>query len=408
MKSLLRPAWERVWQSLFRPETGLFYDHLSVLPDLGHLPTPEEIARCFPNPCGWGTGMEDGMLSAGAAMDILRLRRELGGDPDAGEMAEAVLSGICRAATVHGTPGFLARSISPADGKSCYLNSSRDQFTLGVYGAWRFLRHFPDASPSSRDAVRELLASVARYCERVVTPENHYDLLRLDGKPALVSTVWNAAPHEMLRLPMFYAAAWEATGDEHWRSLALRYALPGVAATLTMDRANLWWWDITVSQMQISLALLDAIDLGDAELHRQYRTAMRMTSRHAAELLEKALTDAEHFSDDWTAHAPDWRTCEMRPLADPPSPSGDGLYYGFRCDTPVRPEPFRQVMELTRGLGNLVFTLALDPAAEIAPETRARFRAVLEKMDFSHMASGGLLQLQQGAWALQQKTGETI
>ena len=178
MKSLLRPAWERVWQSLFRPETGLFYDYLSDLPDLGHLPTPEEIARCFPNPCGWGTGMEDGMLSAGAAMDILRLRRELGGDPDAGEMAEAVLSGICRAATVHGTPGFLARSVSPKDGRSCYLNSSRDQFTLGVYGAWRFLRHFPDAASAARDAVCELLASVARYCEKVVTPENRYDLLR--------------------------------------------------------------------------------------------------------------------------------------------------------------------------------------------------------------------------------------
>ena len=402
MEKLLRPAWEMIWGKLFRPETGLFYDYCSELPELGHLPSPEEIARNFPNPCGLGTGMEDSMLSAGAVMDVLGLRRELVHDPDAVGQAEAVLAGICRAATVHGMPGFLARSVCPVDGKSCYINSSRDQFTLGVYGAWRFLRHFPDASLSARDAVRELLVSVARYCERVVTAGNEYNLLRLDGKPALVSKVWEAAPHEMLRLPMFYAAAWEATGDEHWRGLALRYAHPGIAATLTMDQAGLWFWDITVSQMQISLAVLDAIDFGDAELHRQYRTAMRMTSRHAAELLEQKLIEAERFSGDWIVHAPDWRTCKMRTCTVPEIPTGDGVYYGLRYDIPVRPAEFHQVMELTRSLGNLVFTLSLDPSTVIPPETRARWWAVLERMDFANMAADGVIQLLQGAYSMKE------
>ena len=402
MEKLLHSAWEMIWRKLFRQETNLFYDYCSESLGLGHLPTPEEIARHWPNPAGWGTGMEDSLLSAGAVMDILRLRWKLLKDPDAVEQAVTVLKGIILAATIHGRTGFLARSVSPADKRSCYINSSRDQFTLGVYGVWRFLRHFPEAPKDAREQARELLNSVARYCEKVVTPENHFNLLRLDGKPGLVSSVWEAAPHEMLRLPMFYAAAWEATCDTHWRELALRYLQLGLAATLTMDRAKAWWWDITVSQLQISLAVLDAIDLGDAETHRQYRTAMRMTSRHAAKLLERTLAEAETFPGDWTVCAPDWRKCPMKPRTEAAIPTGDGIYYGLQYLIPVRPPKFHQVMELTRSLGNLVFTLALDPAAQIGLKTRTRFWSILERMEFASMAVDGVIQLQLGALCLQQ------
>jgi len=281
-------AWKMIWEKLYCPETHLFYDCISEEPKFGTLPTPEEIARSFPNACGWGTGQEDSMLSAGAVMDILQYRKNLIGDPEAAERAAAVLQGMDLAATVHGVPGFAARSVSPIDGKSCYINSSRDQFTLAVFGAWRCMRNFPELKPQ----VREYLVRMAQYCEKYVTAENDWNLMRLDGKKGLVSKMCKAAQHEELRLPMIYAAAYESSGDAHWRDLALHFAEPAADFTLTIEQAELWWWDITVSQLGISLAVLDAIPIGSAELHEKYRKAFAINSRYTGKLLEKLLTEA--------------------------------------------------------------------------------------------------------------------
>ena len=393
MTFYLQDAWERTWQHFYHPATSLFYDCLTEN-GLNSLPSVDEIARQYPNPCGWGTGMEDSMLSAGAIMDILRLRHAAG-DRDAAELAGKVLKGIRLAATCHGKPGFFVRSVSPADGKSCYYNSSRDQFTLAEYALWRCSKSFPEY----RDTVRELAVNTARYCEQVITPESDGNLLRLDGRPGAVSTVWHAAPHEMLRLPMFYAVAWEITGDDHWKNLALQYAHTGADATLTMNEADLWWWDITVSQMQISLAVLSAIPIGDKVLHEKYRQAMRMTTIHTMELFRKELDEAEFFTGDWTCPAPDWRTCPMRLLQPPNVPGNDGVLEGYVYANPQRPQEFQQVMEHTRSLGNLLFTLSLDPDAVPDPDMIPRYRKLLEKMDFKHMNADGIFQLQQGLWS---------
>lgn len=393
MTLYLQDAWERIWSAFFHPATSLFYDCLTEN-GLHSLPTPQEIAKQYPNPCGWSTGMEDSMLSAGAAMDILRFRHAAG-DKNALEQAKAVLQGLILASSCHGKDGFFARSVSPFDGKSCYFNSSRDQFTLAVYAAWRCFRNFHEL----KNDARTLLVNTARYCAKVITPESDGNLLRLDGRPGIVSTVWNAAPHEMLRLPMFYAAAWDATGDEHWRELALKYANPGVDATLKMNEADLFWWDITVSQMQISLTVLSNIPIGDENLHRKYQKAMALNRVHILELFRKQLTDAENFKGSWTVFAPNWRTCPMRLLQPPFVPEKDGVFEGYVYANPKRPDEFHQVMEYTRGLGNLLFSLSLDPMAEPDPDMLPRYRKILDKMDFKQMNVNGILQLQQGLWS---------
>lgn len=227
---------KQIREVLFHPETELIYDYATSRDPVhrfDHLPAPEEVAADFPNPCGWSTGMEDSMLNAGSMLDVLRLEREDGDSPEtAPAFACRLLHGIHRCATVHGHPGFVARSITPRDGKSCYSNSSRDQFTLAVYGVWRFLRAFPDAPSAEIQRARELLHSIACYCEHTVTAGHEYDLGRLDGSRAIVSKMWQCGAHEVLRLPMIYAAAFEATGDGHWRDAAREYAIPALPVTL--------------------------------------------------------------------------------------------------------------------------------------------------------------------------------
>ena len=57
-------AYDYIWKKLFCAKTGLFYDRISPDDDrFSHLPSVEEIAKQFPNPSGWGTGMEPGFPS---------------------------------------------------------------------------------------------------------------------------------------------------------------------------------------------------------------------------------------------------------------------------------------------------------------------------------------------------------
>lgn len=109
--------WNQLQNCLYHPEMELIYDYVTSRNPrhrFDHLPSPEEVAANFPNPCGWSTGMEDCMLNAGSALDILRLRREdEGGTREETAFACHLLNGIHRCATVHGRSGFIARGITP-------------------------------------------------------------------------------------------------------------------------------------------------------------------------------------------------------------------------------------------------------------------------------------------------------
>ncbi len=51
-----------------------------------------------------------------------------------------------------------------------------------------------------------------------MTPENDWNLLREDGGRGGVVKMWNASGNEMVRLSMFYLAAWKIGGDESFKA----------------------------------------------------------------------------------------------------------------------------------------------------------------------------------------------
>ena len=350
----MNSIWRYLREELFCPETNLFYDcRTSRDPVLRFefLPTAEEIAADFPNPCGWSTGMEDCMLNAGSILDTLALENEAGdGDP---AFAGRVLDGIFRCTTVHGRPGFVVRGLSPRDGKSCYSNSSRDQFSLAVYGTWRYLRAFPEASDSDRERARFILRSVAEFCEQRITPENDFDLGRLDGGRALVSKLWNCAAHEALRLPMIYAAAFEATSEDRWLVLARRYAAQG--------------------------------------------TEMKRTAGMGLREFRRILAGAEAFSGDWGGLYGNWRLRPMMLTAQTLSAHGHSAVFGGKTYLNPIPEPAcAQPNALLRGFGNALITIYSDDDTTLGEEERARFARVLERIDFSRCSGSGPVQLLHG------------
>ena len=383
-----------IWEQLFHPATNLFYDYLSdrnPARRFDHLPSVTEIGRQFPNPCGWGTGMEDCMLNAGSVMEILRLRRRTAGENL--PLALRVLDGIHRCATIHGKNGFIVRGVSPHDGKSCYWNSSRDQFTLAVYGVWRFLESYPEAPGEARAEARDILRMVGDFCStRIGQPGA--SLGRLDGGPAVVSDLWDCAPHEMMRLPMFFGAAFLATGEPRFRRLMEEFVRPGLEATLRMD-PEVYWWDVPLAQMTLSLRFFEETGLCP-EYSAEVAAALRGAAALAHRDLQKNLAEAENYRGRWETLNTNWRRLPM--LLRPETLSQEGRESTFgSCSylNPCFPPEFHRPNSFLRAFGNDLVSM-LYGSVKPTPEEWMRLSALICRVDFPQCGGSGPIQLLHG------------
>jgi hypothetical protein len=199
-------------------------------------------------------------------------------------------------------PGFLARGVCPEDAKSIYPNSSRDQYTHAVHGLWLYL-HSPLCDASTKQAIGEILSAIADRMTRNVTPENDYDSLRADGTRDTrgISRMWNVKGHEAARLPMIYAAAWDATGKQEYYDLYRKYLAPAVQQSFVVEE---WQPTYALLQMQISLELLKSLER-DPMLQEQMSQIMAMVSQRCAARAIRA--DQAASSLDLTMTCSDWR-----------------------------------------------------------------------------------------------------
>ena len=242
-------AWNFVRERLYYPATGLIYDHV-VSGRVRDFPDAADIRRGYPNPSGYGTGMEDGMLQGAAMLDACLCRHEKTGDPEAAVFARELLRGMLRTAELS-ADGFIPRAVSPADGVSYYTDSSRDQYTMLFFALHRFLRSAL-CTEADRAAIARTAEKTARRAERNVRAETGFDLLRADGGPSLVTTMWgdSLGNHERLRLPMLYLVAWEAGGGTHFLELYRAIREEAYAKSRPMCRC---WHLYALHQMQASV-----------------------------------------------------------------------------------------------------------------------------------------------------------
>ena len=163
----MEKSWNFVWNRLFDGRTCMFYNYLvGQEPDAAtrYLPEPELIHRLVPNPGGYGTGMEDCMLNAGLMMDAVIARYEATGDEAMREYAAKVYRGMELDATVSPQKGFLPRGVTPADGQSHYIDTSRDQYTNWFYAAYRL--YFSALSDDAqKESIRRCLTAMAEKME---------------------------------------------------------------------------------------------------------------------------------------------------------------------------------------------------------------------------------------------------
>ncbi len=380
--------WAVLTDRFFHPETEVLYDVLwrggdGRVSATACLPTPDEIRRQFPNPCAWGTGMQDCVFNGAPFLSAAVMRGDRA-------MALAAYRGLRRCATVSGVRGFVARGISPVDGRSFYINSSRDTWTLFIFHL-RAFSHSLFCDAATKGEIRDMLLGVADYAERCVTAENGYSLLRADGRPGLVCQMWAGAPaegavcwdgglrpHEALRLPMIYAAAYDMSGDQHWRELKLRYldkALEIAEGDVGDDiRASI------LNQMALSIRFLWETEDDPPRKARLLRLLNRSADLASGPLtarLEKAFG-----TPDWKFAAPmeDWRHFPYRKRWSIDS----RLINGYRYDTPD--SAVATVEDSYVEASYAVLVQSLVPCRMVDPHTLDLFSRAIKATDLSAVA----------------------
>lgn len=182
---------------------------------------------------GYGAGMGDCAISDGVALSgcvdrwaALTHEGVPADDPRLAQTADwaaKLAQGLLNLSSKHGYTGFVARGLCEEDGKSICSLSSIDQHTHWVHALYRY-SHSPMAKPAIVAEWKVRVAEVAARMERTVKPETDYNFGLCDGRPdprGICRMWWPEMTNATgsCRLPAIYAAAFDATGNPHWKEL---------------------------------------------------------------------------------------------------------------------------------------------------------------------------------------------
>lgn len=380
LSKCMNQAWDVSWKRFYNAKTQLFYDYLiSYKPglELSHLPTAEEVSREYPNSYGYGTGMEDCMISAGVMLCMIVDRYAVTKDIKLKRYAYLVFQGIKRCATVHGIPGFLARGVCVEDQKSIYIGSSRDQYTHAVHGLWYYFNS-PLCDSETKLEIGKILVAIADRMKENVTPENDYDFLRANGSrdPRGISRMWNVKGHEVARLPMIYAAAWITTGNKDYYDLYRKYIKQAVELSFNIEDGTTTYG---LLQMQCSFELLQSLEQ-DSDLKKQMNEIMIMVSQRAYNRAIKANHDASTL--DLSMITSDWR-------------NGVGISTGSE---------YRKIWYCVRESGEAALTQLIDLNNTFSEEQKSLLRQAITRLDYKHVSTSGIFYLQGAYWKARRQT----
>ncbi|MBP5621732.1 MAG: hypothetical protein J6X44_06935 [Thermoguttaceae bacterium] len=382
-------AWNAAWDHFYSPQTRLFYDFLESLEPgktLDHLPTSDEVDSLYPHACGYGTGMEDCAISGGVILDALIDRyaneEKSGANPETLQtikvQAQDVFSGLELLTTVSGSPGFVARGVSPKAIDKCYINSSRDQVTHLDLAVWNYWRS-PLSDPATRDRAASILYAIADRMSRNVTPENDYDFLCSDGSHCRIgiSRMADVEDHEAARLTAIYAVAWDVAKrsndsekeNEYWgRWRKIAYDTIAQSAHI-IDNPSLCnrMPSYAYLQMQESLNVLYQLE-PDQYLKESIGKTLSFVADRVKSRQKGALEKLKNH--DLTQIAPSWR--EVGGLKG----------------------PYREIWYCPRECGEIALTIAADSANDSFDlESANVLKDALMTPDYAKISSCGVFHL---------------
>jgi len=365
----INKAWDYIVKNVYNPTTKLIYDHKHAR-DLSHFPTAEEVNRSYPNSSGYSVGMEDGMINGGTMIDACLCCYEEDGDEDVLKLAHDLLDGMLNCVECARTEGFVPRAVTPFDGKTSYVDSSRDQYTMFVFGAHRML-HGGYCTDEEKQNLKKALVSVARRAEKNVIAENDFDILRDDGGRTLVNIMWGntLGNHEYLRLPMIYAAAWETSGDDHWLDMYRKYREEAYEKSLKMSE---YWHLYALQQMQASVLVCMEIE-NDEDWKGKYFELMNTVADYIIGMTDKVSKDLASYTKYNEKYIP-FRQVEM-------AESLRIKEIGLPCMVPARNDT--EEFFVLQDAANIIIVNAMVPGRETPKEAEKLYWKAFDKIDFS-------------------------
>ena len=372
-------AWRASWDRFYDDRTHLFYDFVCSFDPakrLAGLPTAEEAGRQYPNPNGWGTGMEDCAISGGLMLSMICDQFAATEDSALRPFAGKVFAGLVLLGTLSPSEGFVIRGVSPSDGRAHYCESSRDQYTWYVYGLWRYF-HSPLSQPEEKATMRKILTAICSRLERNVIPANGYRIGKETGAfDSIVDKMWENLAHEVARLPMIYAIGADLTGDRHWKELAGRYA--GEAAARSKDASTKIPYALL--QQQVSLEALYELE-ESAELKRLWLEAMQGVADRSQGFLDRCL---QYRAPAVAEVDYNWRMWPLR---------SSGSY-----QVPTRPAALLAEDRTIREPAEAALTQLLCPGRALTPEQIALLRHMIAQVDHSRVTFYGHYYTQAAYW----------
>lgn len=368
MNTKISMAWSYIVNNVYNPNTKLIYDHKHAR-DLSHFPTPEEVEMAYPNSCGYSVGMEDGMINGGTMIDACLCRYEKDGDEAALNLAHDLLSGMLNCVECARTEGFVPRGVTPYDGKTCYVDSSRDQYTMFAFGVHRMFKG-GYCTEEEKSRIKNALVSVAKRAEKNVVPQTDYDMLRDDGGKTLVNIMWGdtLGNHEYLRLPMIYALAWEVSGDNHWLQMYKCYREEAYEKSLEMAE---YWHLYALQQMQVSILVCMESETDEVWKER-YLLLMNMVADYVVGLTGKVKADIDAHTNYNEKHIP-FRQVHM-------AESQRIKELGLPCLTPEYEDS--EEFFLLQDAANIIIVNSLVPGRNTPEDAKNLYWKAFDKIDF--------------------------
>jgi len=203
---------QRIWQEFVCPETFQIYTYLAPKAFRPLLPSYADIAANKPNAAGWGTAIENCALDGGVYLGALVDRYAMTARPEHAREARKIYSGLRLIHSVAERRGCIMRGVMP-DRKTHYGESSVDQYTMYVYGLWRFF-HSPVATEKEKAEIRMIFKTLLERLEA-----DKFVILTDTGGRTTFGALDRLAPSRAERLLAIVLAGADVTGNPHWHEI---------------------------------------------------------------------------------------------------------------------------------------------------------------------------------------------
>lgn len=289
-----------IWNEFVDENTDMIYELRKNL-WYRYLPTPDEVSHDIPNRCGWLTGMEDAALNGSTYLTALIKRYEINRTQENLEEVKKILRGLFLLGTISKSDGYLARAVS-TDGKQYYSNSSVDQYTMYIYGLWKYYRTSL-ATDEEKEKIQSIVYAIAHRIEK-----DGFTIKTSDGKDAWYCDIGAISLDRSTRLLEVLLIAYDITKDSHWQELYKEKLAENNYARLDILPKDKLPSMFCVLQNQISLQPLYSLEQ-DTRIKTIYENLLNESARRVLDsmLLYRKHDPRNHLDKDIQSFNPDWR-----------------------------------------------------------------------------------------------------